>query len=302
MMHCPSISASPPASSRLLLRLSPSPPKAVTRIHEERSPSSPRALACCRCGRRTGLLGASAAALLPVPSSAAPDASSSDPAVVMERVHPPRPDWYEEFYARTMKEGMRSYEAEIADYKEKLFANLTGKSKKILELGVGTAPNFKYYAAIDDLEVIGVDPNKQMEKYSRAAAVATGLPLKSFNFKRGVAEALPLRDSSVDAVVGTLVLCSVNDVGMALREVKRVLKPGGIYLFIEHVAARDGSLLRCVQGALDPLQQFMADGCHLTRETGMQISEVGFSSISQSMAFLSSVSLISPHVYGVACK
>ncbi|XP_072977415.1 uncharacterized protein [Typha angustifolia] len=281
MMHCPSISASPPASSRLLLRLSPSPPKALTRIHEERSPSSPRALACCRCGRRTGLLGASAAALLPVPSSAAPDASSSDPAVIMERVHPPRPDWYEEFYARTMEEGMRSYEAEIADYKEKLFANLTGKSKKILELGVGTAPNFKYYAAIDDLEVIGVDPNKQMEKYSRAAAVAAGLPLKSFNFKRGVAEALPLGDSSVDAVVGTLVLCSVKDVGMALR---------------------DGSLLRFVQGALDPLQQFLADGCHLTRETGMQISEVGFSSISQSMAFLSSISLISPHVYGVACK
>ncbi|OAY70737.1 Methyltransferase-like protein 7A [Ananas comosus] len=220
----------------------------------------------------------------------------------MERLRPPRPDWYEEFYAQAMEEGMRSYEAEIAGYKEKLFSYLTDKSKNILELGVGTGPNFKYYATINDLTVIGVDPNKQMEKYARSAAVAARLPETSFSFIRGVAEALPVRENTMDAVIGTLVLCSVKDVDTALREVKRVLKPGGLYVFIEHVAARDGSLLRFVQGTLDPLQQFVADGCHLTRQTGKQISDAGFSSIDLKTAFLSSVSLISPHVYGIACK
>lgn len=63
---------------------------------------------------------------------------------------------------------------------------MTDKSKNILELGVGTGPNFKYYATINDLTVIGVDPNKQMEKYARSAAVAARLPETSFSFIRGV--------------------------------------------------------------------------------------------------------------------
>ncbi|RLN08903.1 methyltransferase-like protein 7A [Panicum miliaceum] len=117
-----------------------------------------------------------------------------------------------------------------------------------------------------------------------------------------VAEALPAEDNSMDAVIGTLVLCSVNDIGMALREIYRVLKPGGLYLFVEHVAAPDGSLLRFVQGTFDPLQQFAADGCHLTRKTGENIRDVGFSSLSLDSVRLSNAYIISPHVYGVAYK
>ncbi|KAJ6801197.1 methyltransferase-like protein 7A [Iris pallida] len=96
------------------------------------------------------------------------------------------------------------------------------------------------------------------------------------SYETEVGEALPIEDNSVDAVIGTLVLCSVKDVGVALREVRRVLKPGGLYLFIEHVAAREGSLLRLMQSILDPLQQLLSDGCHLTRETGSLISEGTF--------------------------
>lgn len=248
----------------------------------------------CLCGRRH-LFGASAAAaLLPIlPSNATGG---------VERFHPSRPDWYEEMYANAMEQGMRSYETEIADYKADLFNHLSGESKNVLELGVGTGPNFKYYATDSGLTVFGVDPNKQMEKYARAAAVTAGLPPERFNFVRGVGEALPVSDNSMDAVIGTLVLCSVEDVDMALKEVKRVLKPGGLYLFIEHVAAEDGSLLRFVQNVLDPLQQVVADGCHLTRQTGREISRAGFSSLNVNMAFVSGASIISPHVYGVACK
>ena len=64
----------------------------------------------------------------------------------------------------------------------------------------------------------------------------------------------------------------------------------------------DGTSLKFWQSVLDPLQQIVADGCHLTRETGKNISEAGFSGVDLSMAFLSNASLISPHVYGMACK
>ena len=123
---------------------------------------------------------------------------------------------------------------------------------------------------------------------------------------------------------------------MVCAEIYRVLKPSGLYLFVEHVAApgsqgsrmgsdvttnnlntlmpyvidclvlsvcaADGSLLRFVQGAFDPLQQFVADGCHLTRKTGENIRGVGFSSLSLASVRLSTAYIISPHVYGVASK
>ncbi|WVZ73711.1 hypothetical protein U9M48_021990 [Paspalum notatum var. saurae] len=267
-------------------------------------PSRGRALTAlpCRCGRRHLIGASSAAALLPFLAPPSPAAPPIDPEVMLQRVHPSRPDWYEEFYATAMDQGMRSYEAEVAAYKAKLFSQLSAAGKNILELGVGTGPNLKYYASEDGVNVIGVDPNKHMENYARMAAVSAGLPSSSFTFKRGVAESLPAEDNSMDVVIGTLVLCSVNNTDMALREIKRVLKPDGLYLFIEHVAAPDGTLLQFVQGALDPVQQFVADGCHLTRKTGQNISDAGFSSLSLESVRLSNAYIISPHVYGVACK
>ncbi|KAI9169266.1 hypothetical protein LWI28_009732 [Acer negundo] len=253
---------------------------------------------CC-CGRRHLIEAAAATALLPLNPSTS--TAAADSTTMLNKVHPPRPDWYEEFYASIMNKTMKSYEAEIAGYKSQLFGNyLMRNAEKVLEIGIGTGPNLNYYANDTDIQVFGVDPNKKMEKYAQAAAVAAGLPLANFKFIQAVGEAIPLSDASVDAVVGTLVLCSVKDVDMTLQEVKRVLKPGGIYLFVEHVAAKDGTSLKFWQSVLDPLQQIVADGCHLTRETGKNISEAGFSSVDLSMAFLSNASLISPHVYGMA--
>ncbi|CAH1414224.1 unnamed protein product [Lactuca virosa] len=192
----------------------------------------------CLCGRRP-FLATISTALIPIRDSNGFDSLSDDPMAVLNRVHPPRPDWYEEFYATAMDTTMKSYETEIAGYKSQLFANLTGKAANILEIGIGTGPNLKYYAsATSDANVIGVDPNKKMEKYAQAAAEASGLPQKNFKFIHAVAEALPVSDASMDAVVGTLVLCSVKDVNKTLQEIKRVLKPGGVYIFVEHVAAK----------------------------------------------------------------
>ncbi|KAF6171836.1 hypothetical protein GIB67_007357 [Kingdonia uniflora] len=221
---------------------------------------------------------------------------------MLNKIHPPRPNWYEEFYALAMEKSMEPYEAEIAGCKAELFASFRGKSKDVLELGIGTGPNLKYYADDVSIRVFGVDPNKSMEKYAKAAAKAAGLPPSHFAFIQGVGESLPVSDSSIDVVIGTLVLCSVEDVKSVLEEVKRVLKPGGLYIFIEHVAAEDGTTLRFIQSALDPLQQIVADGCHLTRETGKYISEAGFSSSNIKREFFSAASLLGPHVYGIASK
>ncbi|XP_021912020.1 methyltransferase-like protein 7A [Carica papaya] len=255
----------------------------------------------CSCGRRLFLQTAASTAFLPICPSLASH-SPSDYLGVLQRVHPPRPDWYEEFYASVLNTSMESYEAEIAGYKLQLFDNLLEKAKKILEIGIGTGPNLKYYAGHTDVEVFGVDPNQKMEKYARAAAVNAGLPPANFNFIHAVGEAIPLPDASVDAVVGTLVLCSVKNVNLTLKEVKRVLKPGGLYIFIEHVAAKDGTVMKLAQILLDPLQELVVDGCHLTRETGKEISEAGFSKLVLSKEFISNIPLINPHVYGIAYK
>ncbi|XP_044488227.1 methyltransferase-like protein 7A isoform X3 [Mangifera indica] len=237
-------------------------------------------LTLCSCGRRHFIEAATTTALLPLKPSSSSELLS-DYTYMLKRVHPPRPNWYEEFYASVMNSSMDSYEAEIAVYKSQIFGNLRGNAEKVLEIGIGTGPNLKYYANDPNIQVFGVDPNIKMEKYAQAAAVATGLPLTNFKFLQAVGEAIPLRDESVDAVVGTLVLCSVKDVGMTLQ---------------------DGTLLKFWQSVLDPIQQIVADGCHLTRESGKDISEAGFSGLEVGNVYLSNASLINPHVYGIACK
>lgn len=74
----------------------------------------------------------------------------------------------------------------IAGYKSQIFASLRGKANKILELGIGTGPNFKYYAGNNHVDVVGVDPNQKMQKYAQAAALSTGLPLEKLKFVQGV--------------------------------------------------------------------------------------------------------------------
>lgn len=256
----------------------------------------------CLCGRRHFIEAAATATLTSFPIQPATATNSdSDYTALVNKYRPPKPDWYQKFYAWVLSSFTKSYEAEVARYKSQIFSNLKEKkANKILELGIGTGPNLSYYASDSDVHVVGIDPNPEMEKYARSAATSAGLPLSNFEFLHAVGEVIPLSDASVDAVVGTLVLCSVKDVDMTLKEVRRVLKPGGVYVFVEHVAAKDGTFLRFLQRVLDPLQQTVADGCHLSRETGENISKAGFSSVELDIAFLSNATFVNPHVYGIA--
>ncbi|KAI8022777.1 Methyltransferase-like protein 7A [Camellia lanceoleosa] len=280
---------------------SPTLKQSNDKVLQSRAPDSLCAHRFCSCGRRH-LMEAIGTSFFAIPSSSASPPPLDDPEDVLNSIHPPRPDWYEELYAFILDKGSKAYEAEVAGFKSQIFTNLRGKAKIVLELGIGTGPNLKYYASDNGVHVFGIDPNRKMEKYAQAAAATAGLPPENFKFIHAVAEALPLSDASVDVVVGTLVLCSVKDINMTLKEVMRVLKPGGLFLFVEHVAAKDGTILRFVQGILDPLQQRVSDGCHLTRKTGEYISEAGFSDVDINMAFVSVASILGPHIYGIACK
>ena len=161
------------------------------------------------------------------------------------------------------------------------------------------------------LDIVGVDPNDAMEKYARAAfesarakGTADGAPVAARNTLRvahGVAEALPLPTSSADAVVCTLTLCSVLDPALAVAEIRRDLKPGGSFVFVEHVLSEDDDALRAQQVALDGLQAKLADGCHLNRRTLQTITSAGFADYELVERFtLPGFGLISSQVAGIA--
>lgn len=105
---------------------------------------------------------------------------------------------------------------------------------------------------------------------------------------------------STSAFVMAQVLCSVMDINAALKEVQRVLKPGGSFLFIEHVSAPIGSVQLLEQKLLNPLQQLVADGCHLDRSTLTLIEKAGFSSVQARSFEVDGLGILSPHIAGIA--
>lgn len=121
------------------------------------------------------------------------------------------------------------------------------------------------------------------------------------DLRLGTAERLEAEDNSVDAVVSTLVLCTVPDVAATLQEVLRVLKPGGRFLFMEHVAAPRGTRLRRVQQWIRPLWKVIGDGCHPDRETWTIIETAGFDSV-KIEHFQAPFPIFGPHIMGEAIK
>jgi SAM-dependent methyltransferase len=192
-----------------------------------------------------------------------------------------------------MAKGTDGYEQIVAQRKRALFSDLHGT---VLEIGPGAGPNLRYYPV--DAEWIGVEPNLHMHPYLRREAERLGRPI---TIETGTADHLPVPDASVDAVVSTLVLCSVPDVAATLAEIRRVLKPDGRFLFIEHVGAPPGSGLRRVQSFIRPVWSAFADGCHPDRDTGATLDAAGFKRV-RYQPFNVPAPIIRPHIMGVATK
>src|SRR5688572_9440393 len=149
------------------------------------------------------------------------------------------PGWYNRLFAYMMSKSSLRYNELVADRKRALLGILHGN---ILEIGAGTAPNLAYYP--DDIHWLGIEPNPAMFPYAQREAERLGMNIE---LRPGKSELLPVPNSSMEAVVSTLVLCSVGEPRKTIQEILRVLKPGGRFVFIEHVAAPRQTRLRRLQ-------------------------------------------------------
>ncbi len=200
---------------------------------------------------------------------------------------------YARLFAWFMARGSGTYEALVENRKSELLRGLTGT---LLEIGSGTGANVRYLPP--GLRVVGLDPNPYMHRYYRNRARTAGLPTL---LVLGRAEALPFSNDSLDAVLSTLVLCSVEDTDSVLGEIRRVLKPGGRFLFMEHVAAPEGTWLRRIQRLIRPAWRRVGDGCEPDRKTADNLMRAGFRRVDLDR-FRVPLPLVSPHIAGVAIK
>jgi len=149
---------------------------------------------------------------------------------------------------------------------------LAGLSGRVIELGAGNGLNFGHYPP-EVTQVVAVEPNPHLRRVAVGAAARAPVPVEVTD---GTADRLPAADADFDAGVVSLVLCSVPDQPAALRELRRVIRPGGELRFLEHVQATTPGLRR-VQRALDATVWPMLGGrCHLSRDTAAEIERAGF--------------------------
>lgn len=163
-------------------------------------------------------------------------------------------------FAALYERGMR--ETEDAGLRERRARLLSGARGRVLELGAGTGLNLDHYPP-EVTELVLTEPSPHMAERLRRRAGGSSRPTEVIETS---AECLPLDDDSFDTVVATLVLCTVEDVPATLREVERVLRPGGALLFIEHVRSEEPGRARW-QDRLERPWGFLAAGCHPNRDT-----------------------------------
>ena len=152
--------------------------------------------------------------------------------------------------------------------KAALFADLP---TEVVELGPGTGPNLRYYRP--GTRLVAIEPNPHMHPVLARAAARRGVHVE---IRPVSAEATGLPSGSVDAVVCTLVLCTVPDPAAALAEARRVLRPGGRLLLIEHVAATHGTWLAAVQRVVRAPWRWAFEGCDVSRSTATLVADAGF--------------------------
>ena len=199
------------------------------------------------------------------------------------------------FFASMLKNGDVFSHRLYKHYKEDLFHHIQGM---VVEIGPGTGVNFAYLPS--GISWIGIEPNEAFNEILQQRAKEKEIDAKLLT---GDALQIPLPGNSADVLLCTLVLCSVKDPATAVAEIKRVLKPGGKLIFIEHVAAPKQKALRLLQNIFNPVNRIIADGCNCNRETWNFIQEAGFTELQLSHHQMrGTFKLFSPHIMGCAIK
>jgi SAM-dependent methyltransferase len=153
-------------------------------------------------------------------------------------------------------------------HRRELLADLAGV---VCEVGAGSGLNFAHYPATVT-RVVAVEPEPTLREHAHAVAVAAPVPIDVVD---GTSDALPVADAGCDAVVLSLVMCTVPDPAATLADVARALRPGGQVRFYEHVRSRH-RVVAVAEDVVTPLWARFAGGCHLNRDPVASLGSAGF--------------------------
>jgi ubiquinone/menaquinone biosynthesis C-methylase UbiE len=156
----------------------------------------------------------------------------------------------------------------LKPYRERVLAAATGR---VLEVGAGSGLNLALYKPTVS-EVLALEPAPKLILMAEARARAAMRPVR---FIEASAEAIPLEDNSIDTVVTTWTLCTIPDPVQAMQEMRRVLRPGGRLLFVEHGLAPEPRIQKW-QNRLTPMWRHVSGGCHLNRPIADTIAQAGY--------------------------
>jgi len=180
----------------------------------------------------------------------------------------------------------------IRKQRMKVIPQATGR---VLEIGIGTGLNLPFYDRARIKSIVGVDPGLQMHKLALKRSVEAGLKVELIGVS---AEKLPVADASFETVVSTYTLCTIPDPVAALKELRRVLVPGGKLLFSEHGRAPDESVHKW-QTRLQPYWMKVSGGCRMDRDIPALLEEAGFKPQVQSR-YIPGPRVLSYHYWGEA--
>jgi SAM-dependent methyltransferase len=199
--------------------------------------------------------------------------------------------FYQKLFAHGLALGDSAQHRLYGDRKRKLFSDVEGT---VVEIGPGTGVNLPYLP--DGIRWVGLEPNPHMHSFLWDQL--TGRSIDA-TVRTAPAQDTGLRDDYADVVISTLVLCSVPALEPTLAELRRILRPDGRLLFIEHVAASPDTWLYTLQRGIRPVWRRLADGCHPDRDTGAALEAAGFSSVTYER-FDTGLPVVSPHIVGTA--